>query len=176
MFLIILDRSLDRLFSLYGLNALGYSMCVTCVIAQLIKWPHKSMIPIPITEITTPENHSKRNNLSKLVLSKFVFINEISKELGDSSIATDITIIEKTLLPCLFCNYAYHNNLSGIVYLINSNANPNNGDYDGRTCLHLAACENRKKITEYLLKNKVNVNVRDRYGNSPLTDAYMNGN
>lgn len=45
------------------------------------------------------------------------------------------------------------------------------GDYDRRAALHLAAGEGRKEIVELLCKEGANVNVEDRWGNRPLDDA-----
>jgi ankyrin repeat protein len=45
------------------------------------------------------------------------------------------------------------------------------GDYDSRTALHLAAGEGRSEIVELLCKAGANVNVEDRWGNRPLDDA-----
>ena len=35
-------------------------------------------------------------------------------------------------------------------------------DYDRRTPLHLAACEDKKEIVAYLIQKKANVNAKDR--------------
>ncbi len=45
------------------------------------------------------------------------------------------------------------------------------GDYDGRTALHLAAAEGKIKAVRFLLAKGVNVNPKDRWGNTPLVDA-----
>lgn len=45
------------------------------------------------------------------------------------------------------------------------------GDYDNRTGLHLAAGEGRKEVVELLCREGANVNVEDRWGNRPLDDA-----
>ena len=58
-----------------------------------------------------------------------------------------------------------------IQALVARNVNINEGDYDGRTALHVAACEGHLHIVEYLLRLGANVRARDRFGNSPLDDA-----
>ena len=47
----------------------------------------------------------------------------------------------------------------------------NVSDYDGRTALHLAASEGQFEVVDYLIKRKVNVNAKDRWGGTPLKDA-----
>jgi serine/threonine protein kinase len=51
------------------------------------------------------------------------------------------------------------------------NIDINQGDYDKRTALHLAAGEGRLEMVELLCKAGADVNVKDRWGNRPLDDA-----
>ena len=62
-----------------------------------------------------------------------------------------------------------------VSHLIASGVDPSEGDYDGRTPLHLAASEGRAKVVEYLISQKVEVNPEDRWGNTPLDDALREG-
>ena len=43
---------------------------------------------------------------------------------------------------------------------------------DKRTCLHLAASEGNLPIVRTILSMHADVNPKDRWGNTPLTDAY----
>ncbi|XP_043234717.1 glutaminase liver isoform, mitochondrial-like isoform X3 [Amphibalanus amphitrite] len=55
--------------------------------------------------------------------------------------------------------------------------NLNDGDYDGRTALHLASAEGHLKVVKFLVeKCNVLVDPKDRWGNVPLDDARMGGN
>lgn len=51
----------------------------------------------------------------------------------------------------------------------------NEGDYDGRTALHLAAAEGRFEVVKYLINSKVNPSPKDRWGRTPLADAKFAG-
>ena len=45
-------------------------------------------------------------------------------------------------------------------------------DYDKRTALHLAVCENHIQIVKFLvIIAKVNVNIQDRWNNTPYDEA-----
>src|SRR3989344_5016439 len=44
-------------------------------------------------------------------------------------------------------------------------------DYDGRTGLHLAASEGHLEAVKFLVAKGVNINPKDRFGGTPLTDA-----
>ena len=50
----------------------------------------------------------------------------------------------------------------------------NKADYDGRTPLHLAACEGHLEAIRYLLSQGAIVHLRDRFGNTALVDAIKN--
>jgi len=49
--------------------------------------------------------------------------------------------------------------------------NPNEGDYDGRTPLHLACEEGHLNVVDYLISRGANINCEDRWGSSPLKGA-----
>lgn len=49
--------------------------------------------------------------------------------------------------------------------------NINEGDYDGRTPLHLAAEEGHLEAVKYLIQRGANMNIEDRWGTVPLRGA-----
>ena len=55
--------------------------------------------------------------------------------------------------------------------LMTGEVDVNEGDYDKRTALHLAAGEGNVDIVRLLCKYKADVNTEDRWGNRPLDDA-----
>ena len=53
-----------------------------------------------------------------------------------------------------------------------SGVDMNNCDYDYRTALHLAVCENHVSCIKYLIETcKVELNPADRWGNTPSSEA-----
>ena len=65
--------------------------------------------------------------------------------------------------------YQFYPNL---LYLVFYFLTLNQSDYDGRTALHLAVCENHIEIVQFLLNiAKVNKNPKDRWNKTPLDEA-----
>eukprot|EP00178_Gracilaria_changii_P007339 TRINITY_DN233_c0_g1_i2.p1 TRINITY_DN233_c0_g1~~TRINITY_DN233_c0_g1_i2.p1 ORF type:complete len:1745 (-),score=208.95 TRINITY_DN233_c0_g1_i2:1936-7170(-) len=54
-------------------------------------------------------------------------------------------------------------------------ANPNFGDYDHRTPLHLACVEGRHEVVRILLQAGANIHLRDRWGSTPIDEARKGG-
>ena len=57
----------------------------------------------------------------------------------------------------------------------NYNLQIDEADYDKRTALHVAASEGQVSVVEALLQGGADVNVRDRWGGTPLADAIRQG-
>ncbi len=79
------------------------------------------------------------------------------------------TVIETTI-AC--CSAASLGDFEAIVRLHAQKTNLSIGDYDMRTPLHLACHSSHLEVVKYLLQEvKVNPNMRDRWGSTPLDDA-----
>jgi len=71
-----------------------------------------------------------------------------------------------------FINAASQGDVEQVRTLLKfGNIDVNQGDYDRRTALHLAAGEGRMTIVKLLLEAGAYPNVEDRWGNRPLNDA-----
>lgn len=68
----------------------------------------------------------------------------------------------------ILCEYAGNGELEQVRRLVENKVNPDKGDYDGRTALHISSSEGHDKVVEFLLTSKANPNVEDRWGGTPL--------
>ncbi|KAL3848702.1 hypothetical protein ACJIZ3_010584 [Penstemon smallii] len=67
---------------------------------------------------------------------------------------------------------ANEGDLEGIEELLDSaTTTVNFKDIDGRTALHVAACQGRTDVIDLLLRRGADVHVEDRWGSTPIADA-----
>src|SRR3989344_3604085 len=69
------------------------------------------------------------------------------------------------------CWAASQGDIYELQRLVACGVNLNDADYDGRTGIHLAASEGHEDTVKFFINKKVDVNSRDRWGGTPLTDA-----
>ncbi|KAH9739187.1 hypothetical protein KPL71_019047 [Citrus sinensis] len=74
-----------------------------------------------------------------------------------------------------FLSFASRGDRVGLNQMLREGTSPNVQDYDRRTALHLAASEGHAPIVELLLQYKANLNLKDRWQRTPLTDARLYG-
>ena len=76
---------------------------------------------------------------------------------------------EMMVIELLFA--AFENDVPGIRQLVAKSIPVHAGDYDLRTALHLAAAEGSLQAVKYLVEHGHPLNVRDRWGATPLDEA-----
>ncbi|KAL3049158.1 hypothetical protein OYC64_008603 [Pagothenia borchgrevinki] len=107
---------------------------------------------------------------AKLCLSDSRFIQVIAKSLSVSC-KEELEAIRDALTPPLACAAAKIGDIEALEALKEMGSNLFLGDYDGRTPLHIAACEGHLKLVKYLLSHGATVYAKDRYGDTPLCNA-----
>ena len=73
------------------------------------------------------------------------------------------------------CEFARNGDLERIKTLALCGCPLSSADYDGRTCLHLAASVGNRLIVQALLDGDADLNFADRWGGTPLADAVREG-
>lgn len=68
-------------------------------------------------------------------------------------------------------NIVSKGNISELKRLILNNVDLNYSDYDGRTAFHLACSNGYYDIVKLLVENNINIDSKDRWGNTGLDDA-----
>uniref|UniRef100_A0A8C4E3S0 asparaginase n=1 Tax=Dicentrarchus labrax TaxID=13489 RepID=A0A8C4E3S0_DICLA len=107
---------------------------------------------------------------AKLCLSDSRFIQVIAKSLSISC-KEELEAIRDALTPPLACAAAKIGDKEALEAIKEMGGNLFLGDYDGRTPLHIAACEGHLELVEYLLNHGATVYAKDRYGDTPLCNA-----
>ncbi|KAM9786636.1 60 kDa lysophospholipase isoform X2 [Syngnathus typhle] len=107
---------------------------------------------------------------AKFSLSDSRFIQVIAKALSISC-KEELEAIRDALTPSLACAATKIGDIEALETLKEMGSNLCLSDYDGRTPLHIAACEGNLKVVQYLLTVGATVYARDRYGDTPLCNA-----
>ncbi|CAL8300267.1 unnamed protein product [Boreogadus saida] len=107
---------------------------------------------------------------AKLNLRDGRFIQVIAKSLSISC-GEELVAIRDALAPPLACAAAKIGDVEALESIREMGSNLSVGDYDGRTPLHIAASEGHLKVVQYLLDQGSTIHSRDRYGDTPLSNA-----
>uniref|UniRef100_A0A8C6VVX1 asparaginase n=1 Tax=Nothobranchius furzeri TaxID=105023 RepID=A0A8C6VVX1_NOTFU len=102
-------------------------------------------------------------------------LSKLSYVLAKSELGLDakkkLEAIRDVLTPPLACAAAKIGDIDALEALKEMGSNLCLGDFDGRTPLHVAACEGHFRAVEYLLGHGASVHAKDRYGDTPLCNA-----
>lgn len=114
---------------------------------------------------------------SNLENGQSIQVNGATANASDLSLATALDMdMEATISKMLFCSA--RGDLESLKTMKSSSNSPIDwscADYDGRTCLHIASGLGHADIVRFLIQNGANVNVKDRFGGTPLDDAVRHG-
>lgn len=69
------------------------------------------------------------------------------------------------------CWAACQGDLDEIQRLVCIGVDLNESDYDGRTCIHLAAAEGKMDVMQFLLAKNVHLTPKDRWQQTPMDEA-----
>ncbi|KAJ3137195.1 hypothetical protein HK100_000876 [Physocladia obscura] len=82
---------------------------------------------------------------------------------------------KEVLIPTILCHAARNGDVEALTNVAKQYGDMLSiGDYDGRTPLHIAVCENQVGAVETLLQYGASFSERDRFGHSPFFDSVKN--
>ncbi|XP_050989148.1 60 kDa lysophospholipase [Labeo rohita] len=109
---------------------------------------------------------------AKLSLSDSRFIEIIARTLSIGC-KEELEALRDALTPTLACAAAKNGDIEALEAIRDMGTDLNKANYDGRTPLHIAACEGQVNVVEYLLGKGVSIYAKDRFGDTPLRNAIL---
>ncbi|CAF2106442.1 unnamed protein product [Rotaria magnacalcarata] len=175
---VLLQAAVSAFLVPAGMPTLTFPFTAICWIFCLIAGS-KNLIAVRLTSISIPEDHYRRFRLSRLVKAQFKFISHLThlSSAHDEDITwEELLKINEVFVPILMCSYVYHNDIDNLKMLVKQNINIHSTDQNLRSPLHISVSQGNMKITKWLVDSlKINVNLIDKFGGTPLFDALWHG-
>ena len=81
-------------------------------------------------------------------------------------------LIDVALLPTRLCHAAGSGDIRELTRLLDAHpAHVSASDYDDRTALHVAVCQDQREAVALLLARGAQTNAKDHWGHTPIDDA-----
>jgi lysophospholipase len=117
---------------------------------------------------------TERTDLERFSFSEQRFVDTIAKVLSQGEELGLSDTVGESIFPVLACSAASRGDVEALERMIRSGFSVEQGDYDGRTALHLAAAEGQFDTVCFLLRMGADPNIIDRWGMGPIGDAIKN--
>ncbi|XP_045787018.1 integrin-linked protein kinase 1 [Trifolium pratense] len=97
--------------------------------------------------------------------------SSLAPDRQDSAATVNDSVTEPIDPPVRLMYLTNEGDLEGINELLDGGSDVNFRDIDGRTALHIAACQGRTDVVQLLLRRGAEVDPQDRWCSTPLADA-----
>ncbi|CAF1475562.1 unnamed protein product [Didymodactylos carnosus] len=175
---VLMQSAVSAFLAPAGMPTLTFPFTMICWIFCLVAGS-RGLIAVKLTAVSIPEDHYHRFRLSRLVKAQYKISSHLITLLSsqDEDISwEDLAKIEAEFVPILTCSYAYRNDINSLKMLVKEKANIHSTDRNLRGPLHGSACQGSMIICKWLVDDlKVNVNSVDKFGGTPLFDAFWHG-
>lgn len=90
-----------------------------------------------------------------------------------SQVREELTVPENLDSTMQLLFMASQGDVKGVGELLKDGVDVNSIDLDGRTALHIAACEGHVDVVKLLLSWRANIDARDRWGSTVMTSSFQ---
>ena len=175
---VLMQAAVSSCLAPIGMPTLTFPFTVISWISLLVAGS-KDLIAVKLSAVTIPEDHYRRIPLFRWIKSRCSSIDHLTKLFpSENEDVTWETLVklETVFIPILMCSYASENDINGLKMLAKKKANFHSYDHNSRSPLHIGACLGNMTLCQWLIENvKVDINVIDRFGSTPLYDAFWHG-
>jgi ankyrin repeat protein len=179
---VVAQAAISIFFFPLGMSSLLLPSTLISWLFCLMAGSSKNMISVELPSMSIPEDHLRRFRLTRLVKMQLEFIQNLPIILQKTGRYEDMSMedlakIEAELVPILLCSYTHQNDIRNVKKLLHKGADINATDYDLRSPLHIAACDDNMELCFlFVTKFRANVNLLDDFDGTPLYDAFCHGN
>jgi ankyrin repeat protein len=109
---------------------------------------------------------------TRFAIARQSSLDPTPRSVGGGS-AHDLAVPENLDATMRLLFAACQGDAAGVEELLRSGVDVDSIDLDGRTALHIAACEGQGEVVRLLLDWKANINARDRWGSTVRGPIYL---
>jgi len=160
-----------------GLPVITLPFTVVSWLFILLSGTMPGLTKVELTMISTPEDHRKLARRRNFAFGQFKMLNNSSLRLVEHNLDSSIENLATVLSTFLLCSYAVKGEVNKLEMMLREGTyqyDPNIGDYDRRTPLHIAASWGQAEAVKTLLNFKADVNALDKNLQTPLWEAIEN--
>ena len=118
-------------------------------------------------QFTRQASLDPRRNNQRFSIGRQSSLDPIRRSPGP--VQPELTVPENLDSTMQLLFMACRGDAKGVDDLLNEGIDVNSIDLDGRTALHVAACEGHVEVARLLLSRKANLDARDRWGSTVIS-------
>jgi urea transporter len=175
---VLLQAAVASFLTPVGMPTCTFPFTAICWIFCLIAGS-KHLVRVKLADVRFLEEHRRRFRLSQLISEQLKSISHLAPLLAspDQDVkSADLSRIKQTFVPILLCSHVHRNDMNKLKLLAKENVDFDSMDFNRCTPLHISAGQGNASITKWLVQDhQVELNPVDRFGGTPLFDAWCNG-
>lgn len=115
-------------------------------------------------QFTRQSSLDPRKNNPRFSFGRQSSLDPIRRSPSQDAAGLELSVPENLDATMQLLFMACRGDTKGVEDLLNEGIDVNSIDLDGRTALHIAACEGHVEVVKLLLSRKANIDARDRWG------------